>query len=220
MSIDKKLNLIIMLCFVLLGALSLEAQNRQRFSLTSGAGVFANIEDLGVDIAEGNNPRMAGMHYGVATFVEFLYLLPSNYWLGFKYMDCDLSYPNNDHGKIFWETNQMISFDSYSIVLKKSYSKGKSFFDFSGGPLLHDYNRTQFNYDEYQTLDVNGDKIYAVLNPNVYFSHFIDIGMFLAFEYKYNVLEHLNVGIKAEAYGLLYIGKQAVVVTPVIEIRL
>ncbi|MDA3928695.1 MAG: hypothetical protein PF541_07015 [Prolixibacteraceae bacterium] len=210
---------ILILIWVVFGASQLYAQKDSHFSISVSTGCFANIEDVGVDILSGNNPKQAGAHLGIGTTYEFAYLLASNYWLGVKYMDCDLSYPNNDRGELFWDTDKMLGFGVYAIFLKKSFSKKNHLFDFSGGPLFQDYNETSINYDVYGELEIDGIVETFVSNPQVYYSHFWDIGFFLSIEYKYNVVKNLNIGLKSDFYGLLYIGKQAVTLMPIVEMR-
>lgn len=195
------------------------AQKEPHFTLSVATGLFVNIEDVGIDILSGNNPRLGGAHFGFGTTYEFAYLLSSDYWLGVKYMDCDLSYPNSDHSGLFWDTNKMLGFDVYALFLKKTFTRNKHLFDFAGGPILHDYNETKVSYDESGLMEIEGLVKPFIRNPQVYYSHFWDIGLFLSAEYKYNVVKNLNIGIKTDVYGLLYIGKQAVTLMPVLEMR-
>ncbi|MBN1181503.1 MAG: hypothetical protein JXB49_04390 [Bacteroidales bacterium] len=214
-----KRSLIAYLLLLGLSVFSSYAQSgNSKFSLSAGYGYFSNIENLG--IAPGfNNPRRNEIQSSTAHFIEFDYLLKSGYWVGIKYIEADVMYPFNDGGHLFWDKDKMISFDVYSLLIKKSFNRNKHYFDISGGPLLQDYNGVNFTYDDYDFVEIDGISYPVVLNPQVDSFQFIDLGLFLAFEYKYNITRYLNIGLKTEAYGLMYIGKQAVLFTPVIEMR-
>lgn len=214
----NKLFYSLLLTILSITTLYCSAQNQSKFSLSTGVGYFCDIEDIGFEVGT-NNPRLKGIHGAVGTFIEFTYRLKSDYWVGVKYLESDLMYPNNDHGGLFWSEDKMISFDVYSIVIKKSFNKGKHYFDISGGPLLNDYNGSDFSYDDYDFVELDGSRYAVVLNPQAYNYHSLDLGLFLAVEYKYNITRNLNVGLKSDMYGLLYIGKQALTVMPVLEVR-
>lgn len=206
------------LTFFLFALVSSNAQVDNKFALSAGYGYFANIEDIGV-VPGSNNPRRTGIHSTSANFVEFSYRLKSNYWIGIKYLEADVMYPFNDQSHLFWDKDKMISFDVYSLLIKKSFVKNKHYFDISGGPLVHNYNGVNYTYDDLDFVELDGTTYPVVLNPQVNSYRFIDLGLFLAFEYKYNIIGNLNIGIKADAYGLMYIGMQAVSIFPVVEMR-
>lgn len=213
----KRYRFSLVLSFIVLSFVAI-AQNPAKYSFSAGMGYWADIEGVGFEVGS-NNPRMKGVHGAVGSFIEFNYRLKTDYWIGFKYLEADVLEPVNDYGKLFWDKDKMISFDTYALVVKRSFNWGNHFFDVSGGPLLHDYNGSNFSYDEHAYTDLNGEQVAIVLNPSVRSYHFIDFGVFLALEYKYKIKEHMLLGVKSDTYGLLNIGKQAITVMPVLEFR-
>jgi hypothetical protein len=213
-----KLKQLFLITITLVITLCASAQNEAKYSLSTGVGYFAAINSLG-EKGGSSFPRSVGIYGSTGTFIEFSYKLKTGYWIGVNYLQADVNTPPINTGNIFWRDDKRISYGMYSILIKKSFVKGKHYFDISAGPLLEDFSGTDLYFDDYKIAEINGVKQSSVLNPELYNYHCYDLGLFLAAEYKYNLTRNLNIGLRSEIIGLLYIGKEAITAMPVIEVR-